>query len=64
MKKIKLAVEIGKVVTLTCGQTTVTGVCSGLRVDADMELESVWVEGFQYNGFTIGELSRYWQVSN
>ena len=64
MNKIKLAVEIGKIVTLTCGQATVTGVCSGLRVDADMNLESVWIEGFQYNSFTIGESPNLWQVGN
>ena len=62
MKKLKLDVEVGKEVTLFLGETNVTGRCLGLRVDPELELEAVWVEGFLYNSFTIGEPPMYWQV--
>ena len=62
MKKEKLDVKIGQIVTLVTGETTVTGICSGLRVNSDMELDSVWVDGFQWNSFTIGDFAKDWKV--
>lgn len=53
--------QIGDFITITKGETQVTGQCMGFRVGQDGLAEELWIDGF-YIGFNLGPDDNDWKV--
>lgn len=58
----QMQIIVGDYITLVMGTTELRGQCVGFRIDQDGELSQVFIDGFPYAAFEIGQQDYKWKV--